>query len=100
MIVVEQERLVLAGLLQSYEAIIMKTALRFWMEEARRQGVRFQLVNFVHDEWQTLVYGPKEEAERLGQIQADTFQKVADFYCMKCPLAGSFSVGSNWYETH
>ena len=90
----------LAGMLQSAESILMKHTLLRWTSEARKQGINFKLVGFIHDEYQTEVIGTKEEAEQLGKLQADCMLEVGQELGFKIPTPGSYDVGKNWLDTH
>lgn len=90
----------LAGMLQSAESTLMKHTLLRWTSEARKQGINFKLVGFIHDEYQTEVIGTKEEAEVLGQLQADCMLQVGQDLGFKIPTPGSYDVGKNWLDTH
>ena len=92
--------LMLAGYLQNGEAVIMKHATKLWMKRANKAGIKFRMVNFVHDEWQTECYGSKEDAEKLGKIQAQAIADVGDELGLFCPLEGSYVVGKDWRDTH
>ena len=92
--------LMLAGMLQSGEAIVMKHANVLWYHQAKAEGIRFKQVNFVHDEWQTVVYGSREDAVRMGEIQANAIYEVGHKLELYCPLAGTPKIGFNWKETH
>lgn len=95
------EYLMLAGYLQNGEAIVMKHANVMWREEFDKLGVEYKQRNFVHDEWQTEVFGVSvEEAKILGKVQQDAITKAGEKFNVLCPLAGDTKVGINWYETH
>lgn len=95
------EHLMLAGYLQTGEAVVMKHANLLWRRRCENYGLRYKQVNFVHDEWQTIsLSSSKKVAELLGQIQADSIRDTGLALKLNCPLAGSFSVGKNWLETH
>lgn len=96
----DSEHLMLAGYLQNGEVLVMKYAMRKWYEDLKRLGIWFKLVNFVHDEWQTLVMDDKDLATLVGKTQANAIKWAGEHLNVKCPLAGSYSVGYNWYETH
>lgn len=111
----DSEHLMLAGYLQNGEACIMKHANVLWRKEldngyftlpgSRSQGsIRtkdlYKQVNFVHDEWQTEVRGSKELAEYVGRLQADSIKRTGESFQLKCPMAGQYSLGKNWLETH
>lgn len=94
------EHLMLAGYLQSGEAIIMKRATRLWYAKAKHEGIKFKLVNLVHDEWQVEVNDTKEKAERLGVLMCEALEQVGKDLDLFCPLAGNYVIGTNWKETH
>jgi DNA polymerase-1 len=96
----DSEHLMLAGYLQNGEAVIMKHANILWRTRAKAEGIPFKQVNFVHDEWQTEVYGTKEQAERLGDIQRQSLVDTGVSLGLFCPLAGSTKIGKTWLETH
>lgn len=94
------DHLMLAGYLQNGEAVIMKRATLKWIVAAKKEGINFKLVNFVHDEWQVEVTGTKSEADRMGQIMCQALVDVGDELDLFCPLEGEYRVGQNWAETH
>jgi len=99
-VVCTSDHLMLAGMLQNGEAVVMKLALALWQRTFKERGIRYELVNFVHDEWQTYVYGDRALAEEAGKIQADAIKLAGEKLGVLCPLAGSFDIGKNWLETH
>jgi DNA polymerase I len=86
----------LAGMLQSGEAIVMKRALVQSMPKIRRLGG--QLLTFVHDEYQHQC--KPSVAEQVGRIARDAIVEAGEYYGLFCPLAGQSNIGSNWKETH
>lgn len=96
----DSEHHMLAGYLQNGEAVIMKHANILWRTWAKKESIPFKQVNFVHDEWQTEVYGTKEQAERLGELQRLSLEQVGKDLEVFCPLAGNTSIGKSWLETH
>jgi DNA polymerase I-like protein with 3'-5' exonuclease and polymerase domains len=96
----DSEHLMMAAVLQNYEAVIMKHANVMWRKQLKDEGIIFKQVNFVHDEFQTEVYGSKETAEYVGKIQSECIRKCGELFDIRCPLAGEYSVGKNWLETH
>lgn len=94
------EHLMLAGYLQNGEACIMKHANIKWRKEFGQQGLSYKQVNFVHDEWQTEVYGSRMLAETGGRIQAESIRATGESFNLRCPMAGQFVIGKNWLETH
>jgi DNA polymerase I-like protein with 3'-5' exonuclease and polymerase domains len=99
-VIVPSTHKALAGMLQSAESILMKHTLLRWTSEARKIGINFKLVGFIHDEYQTEVIGTREEAEELGKLQADCMLEVGQELGFKIPTPGSFDVGKNWLDTH
>ena len=99
-VIVPSTHKALAGMLQSAESILMKHTLLRWTSEARKLGINFKLVGFIHDEYQTEVIGTREEAEELGKIQADCMLEVGEDLGFKIPTPGSYDVGNNWLDTH
>ena len=97
---VPNEHKTLAGMLQSAESILMKHTLLSWTTEARKLGINFKMVGFIHDEYQTEVVGTKEEAEELGKLQAKCMEEVGVELGFKIPTPGSYDVGINWLDTH
>ena len=90
----------LAGILQNGEACLMKHTLLRWHDIARKEGINFKMVGFIHDEYQVEVIGTKEEAEQLGKIQAQAMLDVGQELGFKIPTPGSYDIGKNWAETH
>ena len=99
-VIVPSTHKALAGMLQSAESILMKHTLLRWTTQARKSGINFKLVGFIHDEYQTEVIGTREEAEELGKIQADCMLEVGEDLGFKIPTPGSYDVGNNWLDTH
>lgn len=99
-VVCNSEHLMLAGYLQSGEAVVMKHANLLWRQNARREGLDFRQVNFVHDEWQTYCRGTKETAERLGWLQAEAIRAISNNLQLHCPMQGNYRIGRNWHDTH
>lgn len=93
------EHLMLAGYLQSGEAIIMKSAaVRFLKYLKAPEDVRF--VDFVHDELQVSVRGNKDEAESIGIHLAHNIRKAGQELGLKCQLDANYKIGNTWAETH
>ena len=99
-VTVPNEHKTLAGILQSGESILMKHSLLRWHDVARKEGIKFKMVGFIHDEYQVEVTGTKEEAEHLGKIQAQCMLDVGQELGFKIPTPGSYDIGTNWAETH
>lgn len=96
-VVCSSDHLMLSGYLQNGEALVMKHAMVKWRKELKND---VRLLTFVHDEWQTMVVGTREEAEYVGQAQADAIKWAGVELGVRCPLKGNYVVGRNWYDTH
>lgn len=94
------ERLMMAGYLQNGEATVMKHANIKWKHELKKLQIPFKQVNFVHDEFQTEVYGDEAMAKEVARIQAKAITDVGVEFGLRCPLAGETKLGHNWLETH
>jgi len=99
-VIVPSEHKTLAGMLQNGESVIMKHSALQWVRQAKQMGIDFKLVTWPHDEWQTEVCGTLATAEKLGEIQRQSFVDVGVKFDMVCPLAGSTDIGRNWKDTH
>lgn len=93
------EHLMLAGYLQSDEAIMMKSWVREWRTIAKSEGLWFRMVNFVHDEVQVEV-NSVQEAEELMQIQHLAIDNVSKKFNLFCPFRVDPKMGYSWQETH
>lgn len=107
LIMCHREHIALAGYLQSGEAIVMKRANRLWRSRLKTEGIPFQQVNFVHDEWQTLVPRDMDLAIHVANVQAQSIADVGVELELNCPLLGSIrgahgqiAIGDHWLDTH
>lgn len=96
----DSEHLMLSGYLQNGEAVVMKHACIYWRQKLHDLEIPFRLVNFVHDEWQTLVPDNEEIIKTVCEIQQDSIRRQAERFNILCPLDAESAVGSNWMETH
>lgn len=89
-------------LLQSAGAILMKRALVILDDALQAAGLvpgqDYEFVANVHDEWQLQVL--EKHSEFVGKTAAEAIRLAGEYYDFRCPLAGDFSIGKNWYETH
>lgn len=97
-IVAPSEHKVLAGLLQSGEKIIMARARLIWGKKLKEMRIPFWHVNLVHDEFQTETF--PEFMHIVGDVQCEAIQQAGEYYDLRCPHAGEYSIGRNWTETH
>ena len=96
----DREHLALSGYLQSGEAIVMKHANILWRQNARARDIDYWQVNFIHDEWQTIVSKYGDDGCTLGALQEASISEVGQRLGCRCPLRGNYRIGENWYETH
>jgi DNA polymerase-1 len=104
----DSAHLMLAGILQSGEKIIMSMAMIQWIRKLRELKIPFELVNWVHDEWQTLIPDDDDIAKIVSDIQIQSLRDQGDVLKMRCPLEGTTSInhktgfigGYTWKETH
>jgi len=96
------EHLMLAGYLQSGEAIIMKTANLLWRKALQKERLMRWLfqVNLVHDEFQTSVLDKPSLPEYVAEVQKQSIADAGVALNLFLPLAGSSSIGLNWMQTH
>lgn len=101
-----RKHLAMSGYLQNGEAVVMKKACLLW--ESKLKDFDAQLVNFVHDEWQTECPNDMSIALKIAEMQADSLRIVGEELKLNCPLAGSYwnddlkdyTIGTNWKVTH
>lgn len=96
------EHAALNTLLQSAGAIFMKVALVI-LDVALQAaglvpGVDYEFVANVHDEWQ--IECKEQHAAFIGQQACDSIASAGERLRFRCPLAGAFSVGKTWADTH
>lgn len=83
-------------LLQSAGAVAMKKATV--LAHHQLKGLRVKQVAHIHDEIQ---YECREDiAEEVGNIVCNAIKQAGEFFNLRCPLAGEYSVGYNWSGTH
>jgi DNA polymerase I len=89
-------------LLQSAGAIVMKRALVIFDDDLQAAGlvpgVDYEFVANVHDEFQ--VETTEAHAKFVGTTAAEAIRKAGEFYSLRLPLAGNFSIGDTWAATH
>jgi DNA polymerase-1 len=90
-------------LFQGSGAVVMKVALVvFHFEMTVTAGLQhstdFRYCLNVHDEVQ--IEARPEVAEQIGALFAEAIAEAGRRLGIRCPLAGSYSVGKNWAETH
>ena len=95
---VRSEHAALNTLLQSAGAIVMKRALVICNEQAKGAGLDFCFVGNIHDEIQAEVR--EDHAEQFAVIAATAIRQAGEYYSLRCPLAGTSTIGNSWGETH
>lgn len=100
LVINDSEHHMIGMYLQNMESVLMKYANVMWRRRLDDLGIKYQQVNWVHDEWVTEVFGSKEDAELVGKIQADSIREVGEMFNLRCPMAGEYKVGKTWLEVH
>lgn len=99
-IVPSQERLIMAGMLQGGEAIIVKRAVVKACKEMDRLGIKYTLVNIVHDEVIFMI----DDDEKLGYtVKSIVEQAIAAQGVelnLNCPMEGDGKLGYHWLSIH
>lgn len=116
----KRRHLAMSGYLQNGEVVVMKKATLKWLNQLQSEPelIRlkerhypsssiFQLVNLVHDEWQTECINNMDVALKIGQAQHQALVDTGIELNLHCPLAGSYqlddgtyTIGTNWKQTH
>lgn len=95
-----REHFALAGYLQGGESIIMKRAASIWLPRLHKERLPFKWVGYIHDEYETQVYGDKGMAEYIAKVQMDSIRQAGEELNLRCPMAGSMSIGKDWSMSH
>lgn len=89
-------------LLQGNGALVMKIALVRMDDELQKLGLLpgedYEFVGNIHDEVQLEVKA--EHADTVGRTAADAIRQAGEHFSLRCPLAGSFDIGTSWADTH
>jgi len=96
----DQERLIMAGLLQNGEAVIVKRATVKACQELDKLGISYELINMVHDEVIFMIDDDKELAYKVKLIVEDAIASQGTELNLNCPMGGNGKVGYNWLQTH
>lgn len=92
----------LAGLLQGFEAVVMKKATKLLYDDLTARGWShgkdWGFCAMVHDEWQ--ISARKDIADDVGKAAAAAITKAGVYFDSLCPLTGEYKIGANWAETH
>lgn len=89
-------------MLQSAGSIVMKKSLVVLDKNLGKMGLQYGLdyefVGNIHDEFQIEV--TEEYGDTVGKAACDAITQAGVELGVRCPLAGEYSVGQNWSETH
>jgi len=96
----DSEHHMLAGMLQNAEKQLMTYANIEWRKRLDGIGIKYRQINFIHDEWQTEVFGDYDLARLVGTIQVNAMVDVGARFGLRCPVAGGSKIGKNWKDTH
>lgn len=95
---VRSEHAALNTLLQSAGALVMKKALVLLDDEITARELRAWFVANVHDEFQ--IETKQETADDVGKLAADSIRRAGEHFKFRCPLSGSYDIGTSWAGTH
>ena len=95
---VQNEHLTMPGMLQGFESVVMKQAMKFYHEDLQDKGIYFKQCSFTHDEHQTETYA--EYGETVGKAMVKGIVDAGILFNTNCPLDGEFKIGRSWAETH
>ena len=99
---VRSDHAALNTLLQSAGALVMKKALVLLDAGLQLVGAtpghEYEFVANVHDEWQ--IEALPNWAEVVGQTAAEAVRRAGEAFDFRCPLAGQYSIGTTWADTH
>ncbi len=85
-------------LCQGAGALAMKRALIIMFDAFADEGLDVLPLLNVHDEVQLST--PEEIAHNVGRIAARSITEAGEAFGLRCPLGGSYDIGSTWKETH
>lgn len=99
---VRSQHAALNTLLQSAGALIMKMATLQFVVDIEKAGYKFgldyALVAHIHDEMQ--IEANEDIAETVGKTCVEAIKTAGKTFEFRCPLDGTYRIGSNWAETH
>lgn len=96
----DSEHLMLAGYLQNGEKVIMARWILKWMDRLESEGILYEILNWVHDEAQTLQDDDPELVRRIQEIQLQAMVDVGIDLNLSLPLLATSAYGHSWKETH
>jgi DNA polymerase I-like protein with 3'-5' exonuclease and polymerase domains len=82
-------------LLQSAGSIIAKRA---WVIFHQNCDLPYNQLGVIHDELQ--IECDPENAEAIGRAVVQAMEATTEYYNLKCPMTGEYSIGGSWNDTH
>jgi DNA polymerase-1 len=78
--------------------VLMKYACSMWQKILKRLGIKYRLLNWVHDEFVTECL--PEDAALVSKVQNWSIAKAGKMFKLHCPMGGESKIGHNWLEVH
>jgi DNA polymerase I len=82
-------------LLQSAGAIIAKRA---WVIFHEKCTLPYNQLGVIHDEIQ--IECASEHAKAIGEQVVEAMRETTQYYNLRCPMDGEYSIGESWNDTH
>ena len=82
-------------LLQSAGSIIAKRA---WVIFHERCTLPYHQLGVIHDEIQ--IECAPEDADEIGKQVVQAMRDTTQYYNLRCPMDGEYSIGGSWNDTH
>ena len=82
-------------LLQSAGAIIAKRA---WVIFHEKCTLPYNQLGVIHDEIQ--IECASEHAKAIGEQVVEAMRETTQYYNLRCPMDGEYSIGKSWNDTH
>ena len=82
-------------LLQSAGAIIAKRA---WVIFHEKCTLPYNQLGVIHDEIQ--IECASEHAKAIGEQVVEAMRETTQYYNLRCPMDGEYSIGGSWNDTH
>lgn len=95
---IRQNYSALNTLLQNAGAVAVKKATVMSYKRAQEKGLEVYPCLHVHDEWQSIT--KDTDAEEHAKINVQAIKDAGEELGFRCPLDGSYAIGSSWAETH
>ena len=76
----------------------MKQALVMLNDMATNAALDYKFVGNIHDEIQAEVH--EDDAVMFAAFAETAMRLAGEHFTLRCPLAGTATIGNNWMETH